>query len=96
MFKTIEIEFRDNTKNKAVIDMTKDIDVVMNAIVDVFKEGAGEKFGDAQAKELLSEQTKDVQELLNADFQAGLTKFHQISFDDNSSIMPSFTVNKKK
>lgn len=94
MFKTIEIEFRDNTKNKVVIDMTQDVNVVMNAMVDVFKEGAGEKFGETQAQALIDEQTKDIESLLKTNLQTGIMTFHRIHFDDGTKIMPSFTVNK--
>lgn len=94
MFTTIEITVAGNNETKAIIDMTHDSGIVMNAVVGVFEAVFGDKFGKAQAEKLIAEHEKDVAGLLKCNLQSGLLKFHSIKFDDNTKTMPTFKIEK--
>ena len=94
MFKTIKIEFNDFVTKDVTIDMTQDTSLVMDTMVDLFKDAIGDKFGENQAQELRDNKTKDVGKLLDCNLQSGYTSFHRVNFDDGSQIMPKIRIDK--
>ena len=90
----MEVRGRTATKT-SIIPITKDPKIVFESLLALFVHVFGDKFGEKQAEAFTTHYDKDITKLLTSELMAGTLTFHTVIFDDQTSQLPLFYVNKE-
>ena len=93
-YKYISLKFADANINQIYIDYTKNTDVIMNALTELFKTELGEKFTDVHEAELCAHFVSKIETLNSAEIRSGYGSFQRVAFEDGTDIMPWVSIEK--
>ena len=93
-YKYIALKFADENIELVYIDYTKDTEVIMQSLVDLFKKELGEKFTEVHEVELREHFVSQIERLNSSEISCSYGSYQRLSLSNSTDIMPWVTIEK--